>query len=130
MALPLTTGTAFVISDVELKHLGNGKPVANFAVSFKDSKKNEQGGWDDVRNTVYRLTAWDSLAEQIMDSVTKLTEVNVTFKGYEDEYVKDGETKKSLKGTVVSCSPSLPKRDGGGQSFGGGAKTSSPSHDW
>lgn len=129
MALPLTTGTAFVISDVELKHLGNGKPVANFAVSFKDSKKNDQGGWDDVRNTVYRLTAWDALAEQIMDSVTKLTEVNVTFKGYEDEYTKDGETKKSLKGTVVSCSPSLPKRDGGGQSFGGGAKAA-PSNDW
>ena len=132
MSLPITSGRAFVISDVELKFLGNGKPVANFAVSFKDSKKNDQGGWDDVRNTVYRLTAWDKLAEQIMESVTKLTEVDVTFKGYEDEYVKDGETKKSLKGTVVSCSPSLPKRDGhgGGQSFGGGQKSAQPSNDW
>lgn len=132
MSLPLTSGRGFVISDVELKFLGNGKPVANFAVAFKDSKKNDQGGWDDVRNTVFRLTAWDKLAEQINDSVNKLTEVDVTFKGYEDEYTKDGETKKSLKGTVVSCSPSLPKRDGqgGGQSFGGGQKSAQPSNDW
>jgi len=129
MSLPLTVGRGFVISDVEMKFLNDGKGVASFAVAFKDSKKNDQGGWDDIRNTVYRMTAWGRTAELIADSVTKLSEVDISFKAYEDEYTKDGETKKSLKGTVVSCSPSLPKRDGGGQSFGGGAKAA-PSNDW
>lgn len=129
MALPISTGRGFVISDVDFKFLDNGNSVANFAVAFEDSKKNDQGGWDKLRNTVYRMTAWGKSAEQINDSVTKLTDVDISFKAYEDEYTKDGETKKSLKGTVVSCSPSLPKRDGGGQSFGGGAKAS-PSNDW
>lgn len=124
--LPVTTGRGFVIGDVEFKFGPSGQGIANFPVSFKDRKK-VGDDWEDVRNTVYRMTAWGKLAEQIADSVQKLTEVDISFKGYEDEYEKDGETRKSLKGLVVSCSPSIEKRDKGG--FGSN-KGSDPSESW
>lgn len=126
MGLPVTTGRGFVISDVELKFTPSGQAVANFPVAFKDRKKNGDE-WDDIRNTVYRMTAWGKLAEQINDSVQKLTEVDISFKGYEDSYEKDGETRKTLNGIVVSCSPSIEKRDKGG--FGSNQK-SNPSESW
>ncbi|OZD23852.1 hypothetical protein CH253_08325 [Rhodococcus sp. 06-156-3C] len=151
MALPVTTGRGFVISAPELSFLANGQAVANFPVAFKDRKKNGDE-WEDIRNTVYRMTAWGKQAEVIADTVENLTEVEISFKAYEDEYQdkNSGETRKSLKATVVSCSPSIPKRDdngggngggnrGGGRSSGGGSRGGSfgsnpasqnPSDEW
>lgn len=126
MALPLTSGRGFVIADVELKFTPSGQAVANFPVAFKDRKK-VGDDWEDIRNTVYRMTAWGKIAEQIADAVQKLTEVDISFKGYEDSYEKDGETRKTLNGIVVSCSPSIEKRDKG--SFGSGGKKD-PSDSW
>lgn len=109
-----TTATGFVISEPELAFSPKGTAYVRLALAFGTPKKNMDGSWakEKANAIVTNATAFGDLAEFIAEKVQKLTEVEVSGIVYEDTWEKDGETKKSIKMTVRTCSASLPKKGG------------------
>jgi single-strand DNA-binding protein len=125
MSLPSTSGRGFIISpEIEFKFLPSGQAVANFAVAFNKSKKNEQtGGYDRTHEVVYNCTAWGELAEFIRDKFESKTEIDLVGEAYQRKYQRqDGSDGVSLDLTVRQVGAPVAKREArsGGQGAGGG----------
>jgi single-strand DNA-binding protein len=58
--------------DPELRFTPTGKPVANFSVAVTLRKRGaESGEWIDANTTWYRIIAWDRLAENAAETLTR-----------------------------------------------------------
>lgn len=126
MALPVISDRGFVISEVKGMTSKNGKIMATFATAHSKSRKNEDTGeWERVSQMVVNWLAFGPEAEFILENVHTKTEVNVTGEIYEDEWEnpETGDVRKSVKGTIRSCSASIERQDrsGGGGSQGSGS---------
>lgn len=121
MALPIFSGTGFVISDVKGTTTKNGSIMATFATAHSKSRKDESTGeWERVSQMVVNWVAFGADAEHILENVHTKTEVNVMGEIYEDNWTnpESGEVRHSVKGTVKACSASIEKfeKSGGGGS--------------
>ena len=80
------TFTGNLGSAPELRHTTNGSTVLGFRVADSKSKKNDQGGWDEIANQWLNVSVWGSLAELLADKLDKGTRVRVVGEFYAREY--------------------------------------------
>jgi single-strand DNA-binding protein len=78
--------------DPEVRHLDNGKVVANFSIATSESYKNKQG--EKVTNTEWHnIVAWSPVAEIIERWVKKGSKIALVGKLTTRSWDKDGQTK-------------------------------------
>lgn len=112
--------------DPEIRFTQGGKAVASFSMVTSKSRKQDNGEWLESETTWYRVSAWDALGENVVESLRKGDAVIVTGRQYMDEYVdKNGEKRQSLKVEAYNVGPSL-KRAQWGRKETAGMPSSAP----
>jgi single-strand DNA-binding protein len=108
MALPTLTGVARLTADPELRFTGNGKAVASVRLAFNARRLNQQTQqWEDGDVFYVRGQAWERLAENICETLTKGMEVTVTGDLRTERWEKDGQRHEMPSLTIRSIGPSL-----------------------
>ena len=96
--------------DPELRFTPQGKAVANFTIACSKAAKNEAGDWVNTNESFWKCVAWDQMAENIAESLTKgasvIAQGTVVQKSYE---TKDGEKRTYMEITVWAIGPDLKK---------------------
>lgn len=83
--------------DPELRFTKTGKPVVSMSVVTDRRQKNQNGDWESVDTTWWRVTCWDQLAENVAESIHKGDAVVVVGSASMQEFQsKDGEPRQSL----------------------------------
>jgi len=96
--------------DPELRFTAQGKAVASFSLVSSKSTKLPNGSWEESETTWYRVTAWDSMGENVAESLTKGDSVIVVGRLFMDTYTdKMGNERQSLKVNAYSVGPDLKK---------------------
>jgi single-strand DNA-binding protein len=91
------TITGNATADAEMRFTPRGASVASFTVAVNERVKNEDGTWGDGDPTFYRVSAWDSIAENVAAEVKKGSRVLVTGTLKPRTYDgKDGNERVSL----------------------------------
>lgn len=86
--------------DPEVRHLDNGKSVANFSLATNESYKNKQG--EKVTNTEWHnIVAWSPLAEIFEKHVNKGDKLLIIGKSTSREYDKKEGTKGYITEVVA-----------------------------
>lgn len=81
-------------ADPELKFTASGKAVATFTVLASRSRKNEETGqWESHDTTGWRVTAWERLAENVAESLSKGDSVVIVGTAVWRSWEKDDGTK-------------------------------------
>lgn len=111
MGLPRISGeVAKLWKDVELKYLPSGKAVCELPLVFNKRRKNQQTGeWEDAGSMFVRATAWEGMAENCANTLSKGDNVIVSGELSVREYDrKDGSGKgQSIELRVYEIGPSL-----------------------
>lgn len=81
-------------ADPEVRFTPAGKAVASFSVVASRPRKMDNGQWEETETTWYRVTAWDKLAENCAESLTKGDAVIVVGRVYLDEWEDQQGTKR------------------------------------
>lgn len=103
---PIVTIVGNLTADPELRFIPSGKPVAGFTVaSTPRTKDGDQ--WVDGEATFLRCSAWDALAENVAESLTKGTRVIVQGAMTTRSYEHNGEKRTSLELRVDAIGPEL-----------------------
>jgi single-strand DNA-binding protein len=76
--LPTLSGTGRATADPELRFSPSGTAVAKVNLAFNSRKKDQQGNWVDDQVCFLTATAFNRLAENLVETVSKGTEVVVT----------------------------------------------------
>lgn len=85
------TLTGRLTADPELRFTPAGKAVASFTVATSRRKK-VGDNWEDADTTFWTCSAWETLAEQVAENLTKGTAVVVSGSAYQRNWeTKDGE---------------------------------------
>lgn len=129
-------------SDPELKFTPSGAAVANFTIAHNSRKFNRNSSeWEDQTPIFTRCSAWNSMAENVANTLTKGMRVIVTgtLEGQEWED-REGQKRTGQQLRVEEVGPSLrfataqvqkapqqgqqggqqpPQQQGGGQGWGG-----------
>ena len=98
MSNPITI-TGNLAADPELRFTPSGKAVASFTVMTSRSRKNEQTNeWENLDVTGWRCTAWETLAENVAESLTKGMSVIVVGRAFYRSWEnKDGEKRGAIE---------------------------------
>ncbi|MER8083808.1 single-stranded DNA-binding protein [Streptomyces sp. NPDC094048] len=108
MALPTLTGTGRLTADPELRFVQSGKAVASVPLAFNSRRLNPQTNqWEDADVMYVRGTAWERLAENIVETLAKGMEVNVTGELRTESWEKDGVKHERTALMIRSIGPSL-----------------------
>ncbi|WP_280430008.1 single-stranded DNA-binding protein [Nocardia brasiliensis] len=105
MATPLiSSGTGFIIGDLDLRMMPNGQAVLNLPLAFSQSYKDEQSGdWKKANEIVVRGALFGPLAEWAADNIAPKTEVFVSGVVFEREWTDSGgATRKSVEMKIQS----------------------------
>jgi single-strand DNA-binding protein len=101
------TVTGNMTRDPELKYTNSGKALAKFGIAVNKRQKVD-GEWTDGEPSFFDVVAWDTLGENIAESLKKGTKVVIigrieirTFKR------NDGSEGKSIEITADEVAPSL-----------------------
>lgn len=105
MSAPITL-TGRMAGDPELKFTQNGKPLVRFTVVTSRRRKNGDQ-WEDFDTTFWTCTAWDQLAEQITEHLTKGAAVVVSGHAFQSSWEKDGEKHSRIEVRVDAAGPNL-----------------------
>jgi single-strand DNA-binding protein len=137
---PIVTYVGNVTADPELRFMTNGKAVANFnlAVSHRVKKGDT---WEDGATTWVRCTAWESLAENVAESIAKGTRVIVQGRQSTEEYEdREGNKRSTLTLQIEAVGPELRfataavtkvgSRAGGGSRAGAAQQASAAADPW
>lgn len=95
--LPTITLEGRAVADPELRFTSSGVAVANFRVACSESKKNDDGTWEDGEKLFVNVAIWREAAEAVAEKVTKGAKVAVTGRLYQREYETNGEKRTSLE---------------------------------
>ena len=123
------TLAGWVGSDVSLREVAGGQPVANFRVATTSRRfKNNQ--WEDGNTTWYSIRAWRRLADNVAESIKRGDPVVVHGRLEADVWTKeDGTTNTQLvitatsvghdlsRGTAVFTKPARPEAVGSTQAI-------------
>lgn len=105
------TLTGTLGQDPELKFTQAGKAVVTLSVVTSKSVKNDAGQWENHEETWWRVTAWDQMAENIAETLTKGDPVIVVGRSFLEGYTsKDGEPRQSLKVNAYNVGLDLKRR--------------------
>ncbi len=134
------TLTGWVGSDVSLREVAGGQPVANFRVATT-SRRFRNNQWEDGTTTWYSVRAWRRLADNSAVSIKRGDPVVVHGRLEADVWTKeDGTTNTQLvitatsvghdlsRGTAVFTKPARPEAVASGQSFA--TQTEGPADPW
>ena len=103
------TLTGWVGSDVSLREVPGGQPVANFRVATT-SRKFRNNQWEDGATTWYSIRAWRRLADNVHGSIKRGDPVVVHGKLEADVWTKeDGTTNTQLVITAKSVGHDLSR---------------------
>jgi single-strand DNA-binding protein len=87
-----------LIKDPELRYTNSGKAVAQFTVVTAKRFKDQAGEWQEQDTSFWDVTAFDKLAENVIESLSKGTAVIVTGAMRQEKWQnKDGENRTSWK---------------------------------
>lgn len=104
----------------EMRFTKAGTPVLGFRVADSKSKKNDQGGWDEIANQWLSVSVWGSLGELLLEKLDKGTRVRVIGEFYVREY--DGNNGPGFSLDVKAWGVDIlskPKQESGRNSSGG-----------
>ena len=94
-------------ADPELRYTQNGKPVAHFTV-IENRRRRTANGWEDAEPNVFRVQAWGSFAENVVESCGKGDRVHVTGSivtdRWADKETREDRTAQHVKADEVSFS--------------------------
>lgn len=112
--LPNVTLEGRAVADPELRFTGSGQAVANFRVACSESKKLDDGTWEDGDKLFVNVAIWKDAAETVAEKITKGSKVTVTGRLYQREYeTSSGEKRTSLE--MKFATVSLPLEAAKGQ---------------
>jgi single-strand DNA-binding protein len=96
-------------ADPELRFLPSGKALTNFTVVTEDRRKNEETQkWEGKDSTFWRCTAFDQMAENVVESLQKGDAVIVMGRIRQRDWQdKDGNNRTSYEVTVNEVGASL-----------------------
>ena len=102
------TITGRATGDPELRFTPSGKPVCNLNVAVNHRKRTPTGDWEDDGADFYRINAWDRLAENIAETITKGMDVIIvgTLRSREWE-TRDGDKRTSWEINADNIGPSI-----------------------
>jgi single-strand DNA-binding protein len=96
--------------DPEIRFTQAGKSVASFSLVTSKSTKQPDGSWVESETTWYRVEAWDTLGENVVESLRKGYQVIVKGRVFMDTYTtKDGAERQSLKVNAYAIGPDLKR---------------------
>lgn len=132
--LPLVTLEGRLAADPEMRFSPSGKAVAQFRVVCADRRYNEADQkWEDSRTLWIDVTAFDKVAENAVESLTKGDEVLMVGKLQTDEWEDRDSGAKRSKITLIAnaVGPSLrfrttPHGAGKAERSSGGSTGSDP----
>ena len=111
------TITGRATAEPELKYTASGKAVCSFTVADNHRKKDQSGQWVDDGATFLRVNAWEHLAEECAEKITKGATVTVTGSLRQRDYeTREGEKRSSFEVQVSEVALTLPRfapREGG-----------------
>ena len=106
--LPTLTGVGRLTSDPELRFTQAGKAVATIALAFNSRRLNQQTQqWEDGDTFFIRGTAWERLAENATETLSKGMEVLVTGDLRTERWEKDGQKHERPALLIRSIAPNL-----------------------
>lgn len=96
-------------ADPELRFTPSGRGVARFTVIENRRRRTEDGqGWEDAEPNVFRVQAWGSFAENVVESCGKGDRVHVTGSivtdRWTDKETHEDRTAQHVKADEVSFS--------------------------
>ena len=96
-------------ADPELRFTPSGRAVARFTVIENRRRRTEDGqGWEDAEPNVFRVQAWGSFAENVVESCGKGDRVHVTGSivtdRWADKETREDRTAQHVKADEVSFS--------------------------
>ena len=86
--------------DPEIKYVSNSSTnaICNLRVVTSRGIKQEDGSWENTEETWWTVTAFNRLAENVVDSLSKGDPVIVTGRAFIEKYKnRDGEDRQNLK---------------------------------
>lgn len=100
--LPTITIEGRLVADPDLRFTPSGKGVANIRVAANDSRKLDDGTWENTEQIFVSVPIWNSdrqpnLAETIAETLRKGDKVIATGRIYQREYESNGEKRTSLE---------------------------------
>ena len=103
-----TTVEGRLTNDPELKYVGQGTPVANFGMAINRRVKTTAGDYEDADPTFLDCEAWQDLAENVTESLSKGVHVIANVEVWTETFTRrDGTTGSKLKARVNAIGPSL-----------------------
>ena len=105
---PVITLVGNLTGDPELRHVGQGTPVASFTVASTPRTLNKQTqAWEDGEAMFVRCSVWREYGENVAQSLTKGMRVIVQGRLQQRSYEHNGERRTSLELQVDEVGPSL-----------------------
>ncbi|MFN2525005.1 MAG: single-stranded DNA-binding protein [Actinomycetota bacterium] len=97
-----------VVDEPELRFTPSGSAVANFTVAVNRRYKNREGNWEDKLDGFFKCNCWQSLAENVAESLHKGTRVVVTGRLNQRSWeAQDGSRRTDIEIQVDEVGPSL-----------------------
>jgi single-strand DNA-binding protein len=108
MSTPITI-IGNVTKDPSLRYTGSGAPVCSFSVAVNERRKNQATGqWEDGDTTFFEVSCFDSLAENVAESIPKGTRVVVSGRFRTRKWEgRDGTDRLSVEVVADEVGPSL-----------------------
>lgn len=105
---PVITLVGNLTGDPELRHVGQGTPVASFTVASTPRTMNKQTQqWEDGEALFVRCSVWREYGENVAQSLGKGMRVIVQGRLQQRSYEHNGERRTSLELQVDEVGPSL-----------------------
>lgn len=100
--LPNVTIEGRAVADPELRFTASGRGVANLRIAANDSKKLDDGTWENTEQIFISCAVWNtdrapSIAETVAETIHKGDHLIVTGRIYQREYEANGEKRTSLE---------------------------------
>ena len=125
------TVTGNITRDPELRFTPGGSAVATFGLAWNQRWNNRQTNEMEERVSFFDVTCWNTLAENVSESLVKGTRVIVNGRIEQKSWeTQDGDRRSKIEITADEVSPSLrwatvevtrnERREGGGGRDGGG----------
>jgi single-strand DNA-binding protein len=106
--LPVVQGEFRAAADPELRFAPSGTAVGSVRAVASKRKKNDANEWVDDKTCWVRITAFNQLAENLVESITKGTAFLVSGKLSTEEWEdKDGNKRISVEIVADNIGPSL-----------------------
>jgi len=107
--MTMLTVTGNLAGDPEIRYTQHGKAVVSLTVmTSRRTKEGDQ--WVDVDTTAWKVSAWERLAENVVETLHKGDPVVVVGTAAENSWEKDGQTYRRIEITAKHVGLDLTRR--------------------